>query len=93
MQFAIHPDGELWTGPAMDSPEAVRPRGALWEQLPPELLAEDEEKTDPWARGACHFDLTREEWRRVRRALMLRGWSVQGARFPTCCASGAGAAG
>lgn len=74
MQFAVHPDRELWTGPAMDSPEAVHPRVALregLEQLPPELLAGDEEKTDPWAQGACRFDLTREEWGRVRRAPLL----------------------
>jgi hypothetical protein len=74
MQFAVHPDRELWMEPAPDSPEAVpsrvAPREGL-EQLPPELFAKDEEKTDPWAQGACHFELTREEWRRVRRAPLL----------------------
>lgn len=72
MQFAIHPDRKQWTRPALeDAPEAEQSRVALWEQLPPELSAGDEEKTDPWARGACHFDLSREEWRRVRRAPLL----------------------
>jgi hypothetical protein len=70
MQFAIHADRDQWMGPALDSPEAVQPRKGR-AQLPPELFAEDEEKTDPWARGACHFDLTREEWRKVRRAPLL----------------------
>lgn len=32
---------------------------------------EDGERTDPWAEGACLFDLTREEWRLVRSAPLL----------------------
>ncbi|HEX8819106.1 MAG TPA: hypothetical protein VF794_04205 [Archangium sp.] len=32
---------------------------------------EDDERTDPWAEGACRLDLTREEWRVVRGAALL----------------------
>jgi len=31
----------------------------------------DDERTDPWAEGACRLDLSREEWRLVRGAAVL----------------------
>ncbi|HEX8440826.1 hypothetical protein [Archangium sp.] len=80
MQHTIQPAGESWSEPVLDasweafsgvvplSQEVLRDEPGL---LHPDLLAEDDEKTDPWAQGACHFDLSREEWRLVRNAPLL----------------------
>lgn len=77
MRHAVQTDSELWTKPAPEALPELRARAeALTRDVvgnapglfPPELLAEDEEKTDPRAGVASLFDLTLEEWRRVCQA-------------------------
>lgn len=94
MHFAVQSDSELGTQPLPEAPREERSRrevltrdvvGSALELFPPELVAEDEEKTDPRAGVAGLFDLSLEEWRRVCQApLMSFLWvaSADGRVYP-----------
>ncbi|MFL5352247.1 hypothetical protein [Archangium sp.] len=94
MHHAVQSDSELWEQPLPEAPREERSRaevltrdvvGNARELFPPELVAEDEERTDPRAGVASLFDLSHEEWQRVCQApLMSFLWvaSADGRVYP-----------